>query len=67
MKTAGAYIALAIGCGSLGVLITFIVLFVCHYFRIDISKNLWVIAIPILLSIFLNILFIEVFFSKKKK
>ncbi|MDD5311601.1 MAG: hypothetical protein PHO26_01010 [Dehalococcoidia bacterium] len=67
MKTAGAYVVLAVGCGSIGMLITFIVLFACQYFRIDIAKNLWVIAIPIFLSILLNILFIELYLSRKKR
>ncbi len=63
------YIYLAIGCGILGVALTFFVVFACQYYRIDISQNLWVLAIPVTLSLFLNVCFIELyeFYSKYKK
>ena len=61
------YIYLAVGCGISGVVITFVVMFACHYFGVDISENLWVIAIPITLSILLNICLIELYSKHKKK
>ena len=61
------YIYLAVGCAALGAIITFIVLFVCQYFSIDISEHLWIIAIPAVLSILLNIMFIELYFKYRKK
>ena len=61
------YIYLAIGCGLLGVVITFAGIFACQYYQIDINKNLWVVAIPVTLSLFLNICFIELFRKFKKK
>ena len=61
------YIYLAIGCGLLGVVITFVVLFLCQRFGIDISKNLWVLAIPAVLSLFLNVLFIELYRKYKRR
>lgn len=61
------YIYLAVGCLALGMILTFIVLFVCQYFSIDISKNLWIIAIPAVLSILLNIVFIELYLKYRKK
>lgn len=62
------YIYLAVGCGILGVVITFIVISLCYYLAIDISKNMWILAIPAVLAITLNIFFIELYskFSKKK-
>ena len=42
------YIYLAVGCGVLGVIITFIVIMGCQHLGIDIAKNLWVLAIPVL-------------------
>jgi hypothetical protein len=62
------YIYLAVGSGFLGVIITFAVLLLCQYFDIDITKNLWVLAIPLTLSLFLNVSFIELYrkFRKKK-
>jgi len=65
MKTA-VYIYLAVGCGMLGVVFTYIMLAVCLYFRIDIFKNLWVIVIPIVLAVALNIFLIEVFSRRRK-
>ncbi len=61
------YIYLAVGCVALGMILTFIVLFICQYFNIDISQNLWIIAIPAVLSILLNIVFIELFLRYRKK
>ena len=59
MKSAAIYIYLAVGCGMLGIVITFIVLFLCMFLGVDVARNLWVITIPIILSIILNILLIE--------
>jgi len=61
------YIYLAVGCVALGMILTFIVLFICQYFNIDISQNLWIIAIPAVLSIILNIIFIELYLKYRRK
>jgi hypothetical protein len=66
MKTA-EYIYLAVGCGMLGVLLTHVMLMVCLYYGIDISKNLWVITIPIVATITLNILLIELLSRRRRK
>jgi hypothetical protein len=66
MKTA-VYIYLAVACGMLGVVLTYAMLFVCIYFQIDVSKNLWIITIPIVTAISLNIFLIEWLSSRKKK
>ena len=42
-------------------MLTFVVLFYCDYYGIDIAENLWVLAIPITLSLFLNITLVEIF------
>jgi hypothetical protein len=60
-------IFLAVGCGVLGTLIAFAVVFVCQYFSIDIYKNLWVLLIPLVLAIALNITFIELYRKYRKK
>jgi hypothetical protein len=57
----------AVGCAALGVVITFIMVYACQYFGIDIYKNLWVLLIPFVLSIALNITFIELYRKYKKK
>ena len=65
MKTA-VYIYLAVGCGMLGVVFTYVMLIVCLYFGIDILANLWLITIPIILAVALNIFLIEVYSRRKK-
>lgn len=62
-----AYIYLAIGCGLLGVVIAFAVIFACQYYGIDINRNLWVLAIPVTLSLFLNISFVELYRKYRRK
>ncbi len=61
------YVALATGCAALGILITFILLISCQYIGIDITENLWLITIPIIVAIALNIGFIEMYDRYKGK
>jgi hypothetical protein len=61
------YISLAIGCAALGILMTFFLLIACQYFDIDITQNLWLIALPISIAVALNILLIELYDRFKKK
>jgi len=44
-----------------------VLLAVCQYFRIDLAQNLWLISLPIVLTIALNIWFIELYDRIKKK
>jgi len=60
-------IYLAVGCAALGVVLTFILVFACQHFGINIYSNLWLLLIPVTLSISLNICFIEVYRKYKKK
>ena len=60
------YIILATGCASVGVVLTFVVLGVCQRLGIDIGENLWVVAIPAVLSLMLNIALIELYRNYKK-
>ena len=55
------YIYLAAGVVMLGVGITFLVLFVCAYYGIDITKHLWLLGIPPASSLLINILLIELY------
>jgi len=66
MRTA-EYVYLAVGCGLVGVVTTYAVLIVSAFLGIDIGKNLWVITIPIVLAVTLNILLIEIISRKRKK
>jgi len=62
-----SYVYLAVGSLALGILITFLMLYICQFFGIDINKNLWMIAIPIILAIALNIWFIELYDRFRRK
>jgi hypothetical protein len=62
-----SYVYLAVGSLALGIIITFIMLFTCQFFGIDINSNLWMIAIPIILAIALNIWFIELYDRYRKR
>jgi membrane protein DedA with SNARE-associated domain len=57
----------AVGCAALGVLFAFILVFALQYFRIDVYKHLWLLLIPLVLSIALNILAIELYGRYKRK
>ncbi len=61
------YIYLAIGCGSVGVIFTFILLFLCQYLGVDISKNMWLLVLPVTGAVILNICIIELYQKYRKK
>ena len=60
------YIYLATSCVILGVVITFVIILTCQYFGIDIYENLWVLAIPVTVSAFLNVGLIELYRKYKR-
>ncbi len=53
-------------CGALGMVITFVLILLCGYFQIDITKHIWLLAIPVTLSVILNITFIELYRKRRK-
>lgn len=61
------YFYLAMGSTMVGIVITFIVIFACAYFGIDITRHLWVLAIPVTLSVLLNVIFIEIYRKYRKR
>jgi hypothetical protein len=62
------YIFLAAGCVSVGMVITFVVLGVCQRLGVNIDENLWVVAIPAVLTLILNVTLLELYrkFRRKK-
>ena len=60
------YVFLAGSCVAVGVVLTFIVIGVCLRLRIDIEENFWVLAIPAVLSIILNISLLELYRKYRK-
>jgi ABC-type multidrug transport system permease subunit len=62
----GEYIFLAAGCVSLGIIITFIVLGVCQRFGINIEQHWWIVAIPVVLSLVVNVTLVEIYRKLRK-
>lgn len=63
----GEYIFLAFGCVVVGVVLTFVVLGMSARLGIGIEENLWILAIPAVLSLILNISLLELYRKYRKK
>ncbi len=61
------YIFLASGCVVVGVVTTFVVLFVCQRLGISIDKHIWVLATPSVFSLILNVFLLELYRRHKNK
>ncbi|MFC1990474.1 hypothetical protein ACFLVW_08025, partial [Chloroflexota bacterium] len=62
------YIFLAAGCVAVGIVITFVVLAIAQRLGINvIDEYMWVLAIPTVLSLFLNIALLELYRKYRKK
>ena len=61
------YVFFGVISGLVGVIISFVVVFICYSMGIDILQNLWVIAIPVILAVVLNLILVEIYFRRKKK
>ena len=56
-----------IGIVVVGIVFIFLTILASLHFGIDLIKNFWLLAVPVLLSVFLNVLFIELYSKFKKK
>ena len=65
--TVKEYIVLAAGCVAVGVVLTFVVLGVVQRLGIDMDENIWLLAIPAILAIILNIALLELYHRYRKK
>jgi hypothetical protein len=61
------YIFLAASCVAVGMVITFVVLGVCQRLGINIDENLWVVAIPAVLTLILNVTLLELYHKFRRK
>jgi hypothetical protein len=61
------YIYFAAGCLLFGIVLSFVVVFASYLMGIDIFDNIWILAIPVVLTVLLNILLIEIYLRRKKK
>ncbi len=57
----------AVGCAALGVLFAFILVFTLQYLGINVYQHLWLLLLPLVLSIGLNILAIELYSRYKRR
>ena len=55
------YVFLAVASVVFGIILVFAVLLACQYFGIDISRNWWILAIPVILAVTLNIILVELY------
>jgi len=61
------YIFLASGCVAVGLILILIGLAICKRLGINIDENLWVLAIPTVLSLILNVSLLELYHKYRKK
>lgn len=61
------YIYLAVGTGVLGTAMTYTVLLVSQYYGIDLTRHIWLLAIPIVLSLIINVIFIELYRKRRRR
>jgi len=61
------YIILAVGCVGVGIALTFAMLAVVQRLGVNIEENLWVVAIPAVLSVLLNIGLLEIYHAYRRK
>jgi hypothetical protein len=61
------YILLAAGCIVVGVILTFAMLVVVQRLGLDLERNLWLVAIPAVFSVLLNIGLVEIFHAYRRK
>ncbi len=60
-------IFLGTACVVVGAIFTFVLVMVCSYFNIDMFKNVWLLGIPAILSVALNICLLELYRKRKRK
>jgi hypothetical protein len=61
------YVFLAMGSIGLGIVLSFVVVFVCQILGIDIFEHLWILALPLVIAVIINIAVIELYNRYKKK
>lgn len=57
------YIYLAVATAAFGSVLTVVVVLGAAYFGLDLYRNLWLLAIPLVFSLVLNICLIELYFK----
>jgi hypothetical protein len=60
-------IYLATASSILGAVFTFVLLLLCWVLNVDLSTNLWLLGLPAILAVAVNIFLIEMYYRRKKK
>ena len=60
-----SYVYLAVGTAALGTFLTFLLVPVCAYFGIDLARNIWLLAVPSAISLFVNVALIEFWIRRR--
>ncbi|MDO8569095.1 MAG: hypothetical protein Q7R57_10355 [Dehalococcoidales bacterium] len=61
------YIYFAVGAMMVGLIATFAIILASAYYGIDLTSHIWITAIPVILAVLCNVLFIEIFRKYHKK
>jgi hypothetical protein len=61
------YIYLAVGTAALGVLITWIMLYVTARMGVDIREHMWILAIPPVSAVLINVFLIELYRKYRRR
>lgn len=61
------YIYLATSCFAVGVGLVFITLMVCNALGVNVLENIWVLAIPVVLTLIINVALIELYNQLRKR
>jgi len=61
------YIFLAVGCVAVGIVLVFVMLGISQRLGVNIDKNMWVLAIPAVLSLLLNIALLELYHKYRRR
>ena len=61
------YVILAVGCVLVGIILALLMLTVGWQFGLNVFRNLWMLAIPAVLAVIINVLLLELYQRLKKK
>ena len=61
------YIYLATSSFGIGVLLVLAMLAACNALNIDVMQNIWVLAFPVILTLIINVLLIELYNKIRKR
>ena len=61
------YLFFAVISGIVGIILSFVIVFLFYSSGINLLKNLWVIVIPVAVAVLLNFILLEIYFRRRKK